>query len=343
MEAVEGMLKNLQLSAAEKKGVRIVVGEEVQDRGISPPQAVGKLFSEKRVKAEALVLALGKVWCPLQSLECQELGGNIFLFTFHQASGKARALDDGPWMLADEILVMTEMDESKTLEELEFHDVPIWARVAQLPFGMMNHTTASVLGAEIDKFVDADVGPGGKAIGAFLRIKVRIDIRKPLMRGLTVLVGQVGNEVERWCPLTYEFLPDFCFICGRIGHVDKLCSVKLGPGEKKQFDRSLRWVPARRRADEGWRKGGSSSDLSWRSSSTGSRDRQGLPRAVDSGGANRSDVPSWKKNSNTSIVAGGNQEEEVTSPMKIVEIEEGKKTQECLGVQKVLFAAAPHG
>lgn len=341
METVEGMLKKLQLSAAEKKGVRIAVEEDQEE--VSSPQAVGKLFSEKKVRAETLIQALGKVWCPLRSLDCQELGGNIFLFTFHQASGKARALDDGPWMLSDEILVMTDMDETKTLEELEFHDIPIWVRVAQLPFGMMNHTTAKVLGDEIGKFVDTDVGPGGKAIGAFLRVKVRIDIRKPLMRGVTVLVGKEGHEVERWCPLTYEFLPDFCFICGCIGHVDKICSSKVGVGVKKQFDRSLRWMPERKRFDDGWRRGGSSSDNSWRSSSTGSRDRLPLLREKVSVGAKRSDVPSWKKNSSTSqaVVSNEEVEAEVNSPMKVVGAEDVGIVNERSGVQKALFDARP--
>lgn len=163
-------------------------------------------------------------------------------------------------MLSDEILVMTDMDETKTLEELEFHDVPIWVRVGQLPFGMMNRGTALVLGDEIGKFVDTDVEPGGKAVGAFLRIKVRIDIWKPLMRGVTVLVGKEGHETERWCPLTYEFLLDFCFVCGRIGHVDKICSVKLEAGERKQFDRAFVLKPDRRKrrgVKQWWRMPGS--------------------------------------------------------------------------------------
>lgn len=33
---------------------------------------------------------------------------------------------------------------------------------------------------------------------------------------------------ERWIPITYEKLPDFCYSCGRLGHVVKDCDEHLG-------------------------------------------------------------------------------------------------------------------
>jgi hypothetical protein len=41
-------------------------------RGVSisrkDPQAVGKVLTDKPVRAEALVVALGKIWCPLKGI-----------------------------------------------------------------------------------------------------------------------------------------------------------------------------------------------------------------------------------------------------------------------------------
>jgi hypothetical protein len=138
----------------------------------------------------------GGIWCPLKGLECCELGENRFLFTFHQPSGKNKALEDGPWMLADEILEMVDLDESKPLDELELNCVPIWVRISQIPIGMMNKTMSEVLSNAIGEFIEADIGPGGKTVGPFLRVKVKLDIHKPLMRGLTLLVGKDGSEME---------------------------------------------------------------------------------------------------------------------------------------------------
>jgi len=50
---------------------------------------------------------------------------------------------------------------------------------------------------------------------------VKIDIRKPLRRGILV-EGEDGEE-DCWCLIKYEFIPNFCYSCGCLGHVEKEC------------------------------------------------------------------------------------------------------------------------
>ena len=71
----------------------------------------------------------------MKGVECKSLGDNCFLITFLQTSGKRRAMDDGPWMISKEVLVMADYDESKSIDEVEFTTIPIWIRVARLPMG----------------------------------------------------------------------------------------------------------------------------------------------------------------------------------------------------------------
>ena len=52
-------------------------------------------------------------------------------------------------------------------------------------------------------FREVDVGDDGLAVGKVLRIKVVIDICKPLMRGIMVKVG--SEEKDKWFPFAYEF------------------------------------------------------------------------------------------------------------------------------------------
>lgn len=62
----------------------------------------------------------------MRGIDCKGLGDNKFLFTFHQALGKKKALEEGPWNLSKELVVVSDLDETKTLDELEFNSVPIW-------------------------------------------------------------------------------------------------------------------------------------------------------------------------------------------------------------------------
>lgn len=126
MDSVEGLLRSLKLTETEKKSVRIGGGGGESGSSEGSPKAFGKLLSEKYARAETIEQAVGWIRCPMKGIECKELGDNCFLITFLQASGKRRALDDGPWMISKELLVISDFDGSKSLDEVDFSSIPIW-------------------------------------------------------------------------------------------------------------------------------------------------------------------------------------------------------------------------
>lgn len=139
--------------------------------------------------------------------------------------------------------MVTDFDETKSLE-VDFSIIPIWIRVERLPMGLMNRSAARAIGDDIGEFVEVEADGGELAAGRSLRLKIRMDIRKPLRRGITVDLG--GDRGDRWCPISYEHLPDFCYVCGLIGHVDRACSKKLGKDEPTPYSKELRFVPLRK-------------------------------------------------------------------------------------------------
>jgi hypothetical protein len=78
-----------------------------------------------------------------------------------------------------------------------------------------------VIGDEIGEFLELECKGEGPATGRFLRLKIRLDIRKTLQRG--IMMGTGADKEDRWCLNAYEFLPEFCYVCGLIGHVDRMC------------------------------------------------------------------------------------------------------------------------
>ena len=192
-------------------------------------QAFGKVLSEKMIHVETVEQALGRVWCPIKGIECKAMGEKKFVITFLQESGKRKALDEGPWMISKELMVVADVDRRKTLDEIDFVLVPIWIHIMNLPIGLMNKEAGKTIGQEVGKFMMVDMEDGDVPIRRFLRVRVRLDIRRPLMRGVTVHDEEENRD--RWCPLVYEYLTDFCYICGLIGHTDRSCSIQLAEGE----------------------------------------------------------------------------------------------------------------
>lgn len=180
-----------------------------------------------------------------------------------EAAGKRKVLDDGPWMISKELLAVVEFDGSKSLDEIDFSYIPIWIWVEHLPLGLTNRSVARTIGDDVGDLLEVDDDGGEMVAGRSLRLKIRLDIPKPLRRGIIVDLGE--ERGERWCPISYEHLPDFCYIYGVIGHVDRACSRKLDKDEAAAYSKELRYFPARRGGLLG-RSGGTGS---WRSGGFG--------------------------------------------------------------------------
>ncbi|KAK3124250.1 hypothetical protein QOZ80_7BG0583860 [Eleusine coracana subsp. coracana] len=109
---------------------------------------------------------------------------------------------EGPWSFGSgigDLLIVVDFDGSKRLKDLEFLFTPVWVWVLDLPLGLMNANTGKEIGDKMGKTLVVDVDEDGSTVGSYLRIKVRLDIRKPLMRVIMVKGDQV--EEGMWCSL----------------------------------------------------------------------------------------------------------------------------------------------
>ena len=57
-----------------------------------------------------------------------------------------------------------------------------------------------------------------------MRVRVLIDITKPLCRGRKVTLE---DGTTHWVSFKYEQLPNFCYWCGKLTHGDKDCPLWL--------------------------------------------------------------------------------------------------------------------
>jgi hypothetical protein len=77
---------------------------------------------------------------------------------------------------------------------------------------------AKKLGNILGTFEEMDMKDCNR-MGKFLRIRVSMDLRKPLKRGSKL--NFQGKDI--WVDYKYERLPNFCFACGRVGHQMRDC------------------------------------------------------------------------------------------------------------------------
>ena len=92
-----------------------------------------------------------------------------------------------------------------------------------------------------------DVDDKGFSMGGFLRVRVSVNITKPLCRGRKI---RSGREKLLWVDFKYERLPIFCYWCRMMDHNEKEClqwirSKETLRPEEKQFGAWLRASPKR--------------------------------------------------------------------------------------------------
>jgi hypothetical protein len=123
-----------------------------------------------------------------------------------------------------------------------------------------------------------------------------------------------------WIRFEYEFLPNFCYTCGMLDHIDRDCKIKLAKGEKAQFGNWLKaYIPRQSlMQNRGVWEGERSSNGG---SSSGNTRRYGFTNQI---GRSDSDNDGWRKKDVYSLhIRDAGKLCEVTNPQKINE-EKGK-------------------
>lgn len=71
--------------------------------------------------------------------------------------------------------------------------------------------------------IRVDNRDGSDCEGHFILIHVQFDVTLPLIRQAPVTFPEVG---EKMVEFRYEYLPNYCFACGRLGHSTQVCLKK---------------------------------------------------------------------------------------------------------------------
>uniref|UniRef100_A0A803Q5W5 RNase H type-1 domain-containing protein n=1 Tax=Cannabis sativa TaxID=3483 RepID=A0A803Q5W5_CANSA len=94
-------------------------------------------------------------------------------------------------------------------------------RVHSIPFGMKSYSLAKMIGNEVGDFLEADRITIFKASSLFLRVRILVDVSKPITRG--ILIDSRNIHKEKWCNFKYENLPNIYFHCGMFDHTLTKC------------------------------------------------------------------------------------------------------------------------
>ncbi|XP_021897537.1 uncharacterized protein LOC110814398 [Carica papaya] len=181
---------------------------------------VGRLHTERSFNAEALIEMMRLMWKPIGKFEGILWAKQLILFQFSNEKDLHRVQRGAPWLFEQAVLCLKQIQGNEYPNSITCIQTEIWGRIYALPPKFMTESVARRCGIKMGHVITVDNTTINR-LSPFLRVRVAIDVTKPIPRGTFIKV--IGSQF--WVPFRYERLPPFCFYCGCLGHTRRLCSL----------------------------------------------------------------------------------------------------------------------
>ncbi|XP_028768869.1 uncharacterized protein LOC114726437 [Neltuma alba] len=186
----------------------------------------GKMITEKNLNPATTIQMIRKGWnlVSREDLEIVEINRKAFIFNFKRREEALRILRGRPWSINGCLLNIQKWNDDMLFDEVDFNYCPFWIQFHDLPPAVIDIENAIRLGEKIGEVVLVEnPKKNDLMVRNFLRVRVLVDLRKPLISGLRS--PRPGKEPMR-IKVRYERLQNFCFACGKIGHDLRSCPEK---------------------------------------------------------------------------------------------------------------------
>jgi hypothetical protein len=230
------------LSEGEQLGIDVEDCDGAEAKKQSNNCLIGKIWAGKRMNKEGFITVFKRIWRTEEEVIFKEIQPNVWMFEFKLEADKVKVMEGRPWSFDRFILALSDFDGSIPSSQWNFTTSPFWIQIHDLPLICMTKTIGSKIGHSLGVLETVDIAGEGVEWGSVMRIRVLIDIQKPLERGRSLTIAGKAQ----WVSFKYENLPVFCFNCGRIVHGENGCPVRLRPDQKKEWGVWLRADKLRR-------------------------------------------------------------------------------------------------
>lgn len=215
---MENQRKPLQIEEDDDEPIQIPTPENEDDKSESLC-LIGKLWTQSTFNAFSLLDTMKKLWNPAYGMTGREIEKNLFSFPFNHKRDMDKVLKMEPWTLNKHPLVLKKAEPTIQPSAMVMDETPFWIRVYDLPLAGRNTSILQQIGKKCGRVIETDHSTI-KGLNRSIRIKVMINLNKPLRRGTKIKLGVVEPI---WLPLKYKRLQSFCYCCGLLGHTSTDC------------------------------------------------------------------------------------------------------------------------
>lgn len=119
-------------------------------------------------------------------MEIHDLGGQRYSFVFFHVLDRLKVLEGGPWTFEQSLLVYHCLLEGEDPFAVKLNTMDIWLQIYDLPRGLISENILQSIGDYVGKFIKSDPTNMNGGWKMFLRIRITMDLEKPLKRRMKV-------------------------------------------------------------------------------------------------------------------------------------------------------------
>ena len=220
-EAIDELLQKLGIEEDDLDDFVFEDEEDVPAGGMKWV-ALARVHTMNSFSPQTFEQHMMNAWSPAKEVKFIALEPNLFTIQCFCLGDWLKVDEGGPWLFCQHAVVIEPYDGLSDPDNIDLNHLAVWIQIHKLPVGYRKVALiTNLIEKRVGKVVKVETDVHGA--GNFVRVRVKIDVRKVLERVVTISRGG-QREIYQ---LMYEKVPRFCGACGLPGHIH----VECGTGE----------------------------------------------------------------------------------------------------------------
>jgi 14-3-3 protein epsilon len=161
---------------------------------------MGRFLCDRPIHANSMMVRMADLWRPVKKVTIKEAKPGVFLFQFAHPLDMEAVIKGGPWTFDNHLLVIEQVPLGVQIDSISLQHVELWVQIHNLPTGLMKEKVGTTLANFIGRFVEYDKKNNSNCWRQYMRVKVRVDVSKPLKKDTLV-----KNIVGEWCTVNFKY------------------------------------------------------------------------------------------------------------------------------------------
>lgn len=164
------------------------------------------------------------IWRNLGQIRIVRAKKNVYSIRVGSEKLACKLIEGGPWNVKGFCFSIRHWPLYHSVDDIEPTRATYWIQAHGIPREMLSLSNGRKLGNMLGSVFEVE-DPAQVGYRGFLRMRIDLDARKPLPTCVQLPCRSTTKRIR----LQFELLKNFCFKCGRLGHMISVCNHQVNP------------------------------------------------------------------------------------------------------------------